>query len=381
MSQTHLVSIILTSFNHGEFIAEAIDSVLDQSYGNFELIIWDDCSSDNSWDIIQSFTDDRIKAFRNETQSRAVYGINKAISDVAIGEYIAIHHSDDVWHKDKLAKQVQVLNADDDIKAVFTSVYPIDESGGELSDKDHYYYSIFKQRNRTQQEWLHDLLIYGNCLCHPSVIVRKSTYDTVGLYKYGLTQLGDYEMWLRVLMHGNIHVIADRLTSFRVLMGGGNSSSNPIGLKRLEVDHFNIFSDIFNEKNLAQIKRAFNIAGDYSNVLTHLSNYILQHCKGKGIRLWALRLKFEHLTFDDSLDYIAYNTESDIFNDYSNYELQCSNRLIHEQLNSKKAELTLVKSKLDSTKSELLSMKKSFLWRFITQIKAIINFIIKAKVR
>src|SRR6266699_4058638 len=88
------VSVILTSFNHGRYVQEAIDSVLEQTFDDFELIIWDDASTDNSWYLINQFTDARIKAFRNTEQKRAIWGLNSAISQVASGQYIAVHHSD-----------------------------------------------------------------------------------------------------------------------------------------------------------------------------------------------------------------------------------------------------------------------------------------------
>ena len=111
MKDNPLVSVILTSFNHEKYLREAIDSVLNQTFTDFELIIWDDASSDNSWDVINEYTDHRIKAFRNEARKRAIWGINKAISEVAIGKYIAIHHSDDAWETEKLGKQVAFLEA------------------------------------------------------------------------------------------------------------------------------------------------------------------------------------------------------------------------------------------------------------------------------
>ena len=100
------VSVILISYNHEKFIREAIESVLNQTFTDFELIIWDDASSDDSWAIINSYNDSRIKAFLNDETRRGIYGINKAISEVASGEYLAIHHSDDVWASEKLQKQV-----------------------------------------------------------------------------------------------------------------------------------------------------------------------------------------------------------------------------------------------------------------------------------
>ena len=94
MSERIRVSVILTSYNHAKYLKEAIDSVLDQTFSDFELIIWDDASTDESWHIITSYSDKRIKSFRNDVHKRALWGMNKAISEIAAGEYIAIHHSE-----------------------------------------------------------------------------------------------------------------------------------------------------------------------------------------------------------------------------------------------------------------------------------------------
>ena len=123
------VSVILTSYNHEKYICEAIESALDQTFSDFELIIIDDCSSDHSWDLINQYSDSRIKAHRNEVNDGGVVGVNRAISEWTRGEYIAIHHSDDVWELDKLEKQVAFLDAHADIGAVFTDAFPIAEDG------------------------------------------------------------------------------------------------------------------------------------------------------------------------------------------------------------------------------------------------------------
>ena len=88
------VSVILTSYNHAKYIRESIESVLKQTYRDFELIIWDDASTDDSWNIISEYTDERIRTFRNETNQFMSY-FREAVSNVARGEYVAIHHSDD----------------------------------------------------------------------------------------------------------------------------------------------------------------------------------------------------------------------------------------------------------------------------------------------
>ena len=89
------ISVILTSFNHAKYLREAIESTLNQTFTDFELIIWDDASCDNSWEVINEYNDPRIKRFRNDIQRRGGWGMNKAITEIASGKYIAIHHSDD----------------------------------------------------------------------------------------------------------------------------------------------------------------------------------------------------------------------------------------------------------------------------------------------
>ncbi len=220
------VSVILTSFNHEKYIQEAIDSVLDQTYDDFELIIWDDASIDNSWELINQYSDPRIKAYRNGEQKRGIWGINKAISQIASGEYIAIHHSDDIWETDKLIKQVTLLDSLSDIGAVFAHACAIGEDGAPISDEDHFYYNVFNQPNRTRYEWLRFFFLNGNALCHPSILIRKKCYLDCGMYRFGLAQLGDFDMWIRLCLKYEIHVLAEKLVRFRVRNNEANASGN-----------------------------------------------------------------------------------------------------------------------------------------------------------
>ena len=219
------VSIILTSYNHEKFIREAINSVLNQTYTDFELIVWDDASTDASWEIIQSYQDPRIKAFRNEVNERKA--INKALlSGHVSGRYVAIHHSDDVWEPTKLEKQVAFLEGNPEYGAVFTQVSPTSESGLPFGDTGHFYYSVFEQPNRSRQEWLRYFFTTGNALCHPSVLIRKECYTTCGLYAYPLAQLPDFDMWVRLAMHYELYVLPEKLVRFRIRDHEANISGN-----------------------------------------------------------------------------------------------------------------------------------------------------------
>ncbi len=220
------ISVILTSFNHEKYIAETIDSILAQTFTDFELIIWDDLSADRSWDIIQGYRDPRIRAFRNEERRRGFYGINLAITEEVSSKYIAIHHSDDVWEPNKLELQHAFLESHPHIGAVFSNARAIGENGQPLDDAQHVYANIFNQPNRSRSQWLHHFFYVGNALCHPSVLIRKQCYDDCGLYKPWLPQLGDLDMWIRLCLKHDIHVLPEPLVRFRVRADEANASGN-----------------------------------------------------------------------------------------------------------------------------------------------------------
>ena len=231
------ISVILTSYNHAKYICEAINSVINQTFTDFELIILDDCSSDNSWDLIIQYSDLRIKAFRNNVNKGPVEGLNKAISEVAMGEYIAIHHSDDVWELDKLEKQVVYLDTHSEVGAVFTWAQIIDEHGVKLTG------DWFDQENQTRFQWLNQLFLEQNNLSHPSVLIRKQCYQDVGGYRYGLAQTPDAEMWIRVLKKFPIHVIQEKLTKHRLFSDNSNTSGHRVDVAIRVSNEWNIIRE------------------------------------------------------------------------------------------------------------------------------------------
>ena len=109
------VSIFMSSFNYASYISEAINSVLNQTFSDYELFIFDDASTDESWQIIQSYTDPRIHSFRNNENRNDKEGMNKVIFSMATGEYIAVHHSDNIWEPEKLQKQSDFLDTHPEI--------------------------------------------------------------------------------------------------------------------------------------------------------------------------------------------------------------------------------------------------------------------------
>lgn len=218
------ISVLLTSYNHAGFIRQAIDSVLQQTFTDFELLILDDASTDDSWWIIKSYDDPRIKAIRNKKKGEITFKVIDVISNVATGEYIAVHHSDDLWEPRKLEQQVAYLDSHSEVGAVFTDAAAISEDN--LLVEGHFYSNIFTQPNRTRHQWLRHFFSDGNALCHPSILIRRKCFEECGFYRPWLWQIDDFDMWIRLLLKYEIHILPEKLTRFRVRNNEANVSGN-----------------------------------------------------------------------------------------------------------------------------------------------------------
>lgn len=221
---TPKVSVILTSYNQGKYISDAIQSVLNQTFTDFELLICDDGSTDDSQEIIKSFADDRIKLFLYE-KNRGPFEAVKEPFQAVRGKYIAFHHSDDVWKETKLEKQVDFLGKNPDYAVCFSQAEFIDESG-EIYDlpEDHPYKKVFAQKNRSREEWLNHLFWKMSSFCNPSaLIVNDKNYF---FFNPSLFQLSDYFMWLNVAKKKNLYVFEDKLIQFRLRRKNQDSMSS-----------------------------------------------------------------------------------------------------------------------------------------------------------
>ena len=380
------VSVILTSFNHEAFLQEAIDSVLNQSFTDFELIIWDDASSDNSWDLINQYSDPRIKAFRNDVQKRGIWGINKAVSEVATGEYIAIHHSDDVWELNKLEMQVAFLNAHTDIGAVFTNALAINENSLPLTDEHHFYADVFNKTNRTRYEWLHFFFSEGNALCHPSVLIRKQCYKDCGSYRYGLAQLGDFDMWMRLCLKYEIHILPEPLVRFRVRDNEINTSGNRAETRiRWKYEFYELLSNYQNIKNFDDLVKVFPGAEKYQRDQESDMDFVLamsileENTELIASKLFGLNLLFRIISDSeraenikqlygfDYKDFISLTAKYDVFSTEEVFLLHqeiaaCGDQLEaqHQELNTYAEQTQNLSDQIEAQQREIVEQAHAF---------------------
>ncbi|MFH2141155.1 MAG: glycosyltransferase [Bacteroidota bacterium] len=202
------VSIIMPVFNGEKFIRFAIESVINQTYRDFEFIIINDASTDNTKSIIEEYidSDNRIKIITNDENIKIVRSINIGLKH-AKGEFIARIDSDDIWEKDKLEQQIKYLSQNPSLHLLGTSKIIIDENGNIMksNEKKIYNYKDIKK----------NILKY-NLFCHSSVIFKKSLTDSIGYYNEVYKNSEDYEYWIRIITLYESEILPDILVRYRI---------------------------------------------------------------------------------------------------------------------------------------------------------------------
>jgi len=219
------VSVIIPSYNHEAFIEECIQSVLNQTFQDFEIVITDDGSIDRTVQIIESFDDPRISLFKHPVNKGACLAANNCIVN-SKGKYVAMLSSDDAWYPDKLDIQVKFLDAHPNIAAVFGRVDWVDESGKLIVANCFPFMNVFNEKNKNRFEWLGYFFSKGNCLCHPSSLVRRECYTEVGLLNPAMASIPDLDFWVRICLKYDIAILDKEVIRFRRMNDESNASGN-----------------------------------------------------------------------------------------------------------------------------------------------------------
>ncbi len=202
------VSIILATRNNCLYIMEAVESVLKQSYSNWELIVIDDQSTDNTSEVLQIYTesDKRIKYIKNAKRKGLVKSLNKGIK-LSTGQYIGRIDGDDIWlNTDKLTKQIDFITKNPKAILVGTWGYKIDERGTKVSSLKY----------PTKDSDIKKYILFENCFIHSSVIFKKKIIVEMGSYDDVFTHAEDYALWLKVSKKGQIGNIPEYMVGYRI---------------------------------------------------------------------------------------------------------------------------------------------------------------------
>lgn len=190
-------------YNAERYLAEAIDSIIGQSFTNWELVVINDGSTDNSEKIIQSFNDPRIKYYKNEQNIQLIETLNRGIA-LCSGKYIARMDADDIAHPHRLKKQVEAMEADSRLTLCGTNAVVIDENGNETG----------KIVNPGNNSFLQISLLFTNPFIHPSMMIRR---DRLGDDRFNAEALHveDFELWTRLANRGRLANINRPLLKYR----------------------------------------------------------------------------------------------------------------------------------------------------------------------
>jgi len=207
------LSVILTVYNGEYFISKAIESILTQTFRDFELIVINDGSTDMTSEIIQSYSDPRIIYIQNEKNCGIAKSLNKGLS-VARGRYIAIMDADDISMPERFSKQFEFLENHPEIGVCGTWINLIDKKGN----------LIGKKRYPVSSNVISCFLLFYCCIANPTTMYRKKIITDIGNYNTDFIAAMDYDLWTRIIGHYDFSNIPEFLLNYRI--HGGNISSN-----------------------------------------------------------------------------------------------------------------------------------------------------------
>lgn len=228
------VSVIIPTFNRAPLLTRSIKSVLDQTYQDFEIIIVDDASIDNTEEVVRSIGDPRIRYLKHKKNLGGSAARNTGIK-TARGEFIAFQDSDDEWTSDKLDKQMTVLtNAPPQVGVVYTGFW-------RLKGKTEEY--IPGSAQKIKEGNIHTELLKGNFVTTQAVLVKKECFQKAGMFDETLPRLQDWELFIRISAHYLFAFIDEPLVISYFSKDSISSNENNLRLAFIKIllKHKNIF--------------------------------------------------------------------------------------------------------------------------------------------
>lgn len=209
MDKSRRVSVLMTVYNAAPYLRAALDSIVNQTSGDWELVVVENGSTDESPAILASYADQRIRIKWLRENIGRTPALRLAF-DMACGEYIAVLDADDISHPERLAKQVAYLDEHTDVVLIGTWTLLIDEKGEVLD----------RLAPATDALQLYENLAWQNPIVHSSVMYRAGVASDLGGYPEDLPYAQDYGLWLRLAQRGGVAMIAEYLCKQRAQSNG-----------------------------------------------------------------------------------------------------------------------------------------------------------------
>ena len=226
------VTVIVTTYNRKKLLKETINSILNQTFTDFELIVVDNYSDYDFISFMESFQDSRISAFQNKNNGIIAINRNFGIKK-AKGEYIAFCDDDDLWNKDKIGSYLKIFYSKTNIGLITSNEYLIDENSKRLNTK--------VSEITTDRIYNFKTLFFHNIVSSSSAVVRSEVIEKVGLFDESkeIRVVEDSHLWWRIAMHCDVYYKAKVLGSYRVHRKGISKN-----IDESKINLFNAVADI-----------------------------------------------------------------------------------------------------------------------------------------
>ena len=223
------VSVLIPSYNHAAFVGQAIESALTSEVRDLEVIVVDDASTDGSPDTIRAIADERLRLIVHPKNLGMSAALNTGIA-VARSDAIAVLGSDDFRLPGALQAQIDFLDSHPRYDAVLGMPRLVDEAGNPLDIGYREFANPYAGTEPGASHWLRLFFLKGNCLCHPTLVLRRRVHEAIGPYNRRLLNLSDLDLWVRMLVAGlSFFVLPDEVTARRVLDRDRNLSAPTLG--------------------------------------------------------------------------------------------------------------------------------------------------------
>lgn len=311
------VSIVLTCFNHLRHLQVALDSVLAQTFQDFEVIALDDGSTDGTREYLESFKRDHphldMKLVFNE-RNLGTYGTLNRGLETATGEFVAELNDDDVWAPTKLERQVAHMDECPEVGLVHTSGRFIDQEGNEIKDNplgfpwpvtgvvDRSSRPSAGQVRRAHGDPLYELAHYNRIIAS-SVLVRRECFQKVGAFNTEYFGSGDWEMWFRIAEDYEIGYVNEPLTFYRVHPGSASHNTHKIAVDDLKIREW-MLPRLFEKHNNRWGQRDFRLLVAHQWACIG-SGRVLSGNRQKGRRAFIESLKAYPLRFKSVVRWLA----------------------------------------------------------------------------
>jgi len=264
-----LISVCIPVYNGEEFIKDAIDSVLNQTHTNFEIIIVDNQSTDATLQFVKQYSDSRIRVFQNNSNIGLIPNWNKAL-EYTKGKYIKILPADDILLPDCLRLQAMVLENDNakKIALVCGRRNIIDKNGKTIFTRGF----SSKAKIIPGPVAINKVIRSGGNIIGEggAVMFRKEILALTGNFNSDIFYVLDLDLWFKMLLHGHLAVIPETISGFRV---SGNSSSVKI-VKKQKEDYFAFIKKIYGQKEYQLSRTSYNLGLCFTFILTEIKKLI-----------------------------------------------------------------------------------------------------------